>query len=175
MNMHCNNQHGYILFIILIFLQIFSLLSLNGLTNSIMSFKTNYFVWEKIKNLRAAKEVIQQFAEFTTIPPTCFIPQLSSNELAGKSLRWWHKNGCRLANYYYVIEQLGVNSCALIDENNESKASIFYRFSFLTLNSELVFDKRTLQGVIAFPFTTSDSCTEKTYLIKRGVQMIREI
>src|ERR1700722_20385475 len=126
-------QKGYILFIVLIFLQIFSLLGLFGLNSSLLVLKANSEVWERDKLFLHAQSILHVLEERALIHgPSCLVPLMPANLIAKKSLAWWQQHACHGMNYYYVTEPLGINPCAIVAEN--SNGTQYYRITLMDLS-----------------------------------------
>jgi Na+/proline symporter len=164
------SKHGYVLLIVLIFMQIFAWIGLQGLSYSITILKTNRLAWQRLQHIADARKILRGIA----VSSNCLVPQMAAHFLKRKSLHWWEKKACHGSNYHYVIEFLGTNACALIQWKNKLVSSQFYRLSLL-LVSDQHFDRMILQTTIALPYTELLACEDKNYQINSGEHMFREL
>jgi hypothetical protein len=109
--------------------------------------------------------------------PDCLIAVTAPEKMIKEPLNWWKSNGCSGSfstfKYYYVIEQLGIDPCAVIDPVNKTVADWFR----ITLN---FFAKKGdarifLQSTFTRPATTIEQCASLQYHAQTGRQSLREL
>lgn len=98
--------HGYVLLVILIFLQIFSLLGLFAFMSVEMALKNTSQEWNKQKQQQIARQLLNQIRISDATP--CQIDLMPSSRLMKLPNSWWKEHGCLLQNkYYFLIEKSG--------------------------------------------------------------------
>ncbi len=148
---HYHKQNGFVMFIVLIFMQLFVLLT--GYTMEDILLLTKL-----IKNMESHDLLIHQaesilsYTESVIISdlPHCVIPFTESGELVSEPLTWWESQGCsgqsQTMKYYYVVESLATDSCALVDHSSNTIADYFRVTLFLysTENQARIFLQSTV-------------------------------
>ena len=175
MSHNVKHSYGFVLIVVLIYLQLFSIFSLYALENSLIASKQSKNTLEQNRLFIAAERVLR-FAEnkLMSESPNCFIPITSVNDLLNKPVDWWQQTGCKGSiherSYYYIIELLEDNPCAVADNYQSS----YYRISVLLTTGDDDNNIR-LQSTVIKPTKIDMVCNEKIYQVTPGRQMWREL
>ncbi len=172
--LRCNNQKGFALLLVLIFIQIFSLLGFYALESSVLAEKTNNESW-KNENIYFISEHILHGIEmnFQDALSDCLVkegdiindwrsPDVCSGQFEG-------------GHYYYVVEKLGEDSCARIQNTDINQFSAYYFRITLLVMIEKENIKRIFQSTIVKPDRRVEHCDMSFYWVSRGRQAWREI
>lgn len=166
---------------VLLFMQLFALISLYGLTRATDEMKLNSLNWQRMQSLLLAKLLLQKLEqEMTEYTPACFVPILPTFELAKKPISWWQIHACSgnfAGNqYYYVFESLGKDACSAVAKgNNQAVAVNYYRLSLFLWSPQERAIKIRLQSTLARESAEPPSCVDHLHLVKPGRQMWREL
>lgn len=169
---------GFTFIVILIFLQIFSLLSLYSLSQAALVMKQNNHSWEgHVQQLNAKKILASTEEKNLERLNQCQIPVTSSHILIHKPLFFWQSQACRSGKgYYFVVESLGADPCAMIKiPNKQDKIAHYYRITLLTISGTLHAAKYFMQSTIATPENPILACQDKLHNVLLGWQMRRDI
>ena len=164
---------GFTLLIVLVFLQVFALLSLNSMLQTAMLTKANFDQYQTDQLLRLAQTMLLPLEK--QVPYECRVRPLPAASLIQRSLSWWQTHACRktLQNqvFYYVLEWLGRDQCCVIGRHSIMPVD-FYRLSLFVAhhNTEIV-----VQSTIAQPASEKPVCQTAPHFIVPGRQMYREI
>ena len=166
---------GLALITLLIFLQIFALLSLFGMQMTGLQIKESQYVWHRHAafiaseyGLRSAEEKLKKSLPF------CMIPIKSTAELKKQPLNWWQASSCtgnfQSLQYYYVVEMLGEDPCAVLQ--TPQLIANYYRVTLLgKRNNVEIF----LQSTVVTPKQrTSLICEKDNHQVTAGRQMLRQ-
>jgi hypothetical protein len=173
-----NQISGFTLIAILIFLQIFSLLSLYSLSRASLVMRQNNHSWQSHVQQLKAKKILDTI-EKISLPKLnqCRISVTSSHILIHKSLSFWKSHGCRVDDgHYFVVEPLEEDACAIIETmNRQEKIAHYYRITLLTISDTLHAAKYFMQSTIVRPENPLFACQDKRHKVLLGRQMRREI
>lgn len=174
-----NSTKGFILFVVLIFLQLFSLLSLWGMMDIAQVAKKNYHQWQGDHYLLIAYHLMSQLAQTTNIP-LCMIPLSSIIHLEKQSHTWWKQHACRnIFNdvpYFYVVESLGQDECSVAkNASNQPVVVTYYRLTLLIMPIRFKHSKIMLQSTITNLTDQISTCQKEKHWVKLGIQMCRQI
>lgn len=118
---------GFVLLILLVFMQIFFLLGIMAFMSAEMTLRSMVGAWKKQLEVLVANHVLQ---DIKLQGQACVYSVLPAARLALKPTSWWLHNGCSISkdgvNYYYVIENLGTNNL-----NNQSIEKKYYRVTLM--------------------------------------------
>lgn len=171
-------NNGYVLLIVLIFLQLITLLGLFGLETCAIELKMNGQIYERLQLSQLAKQALS-LLEDTVEYSSCIIPQ--TDWIDRRSGEWWLQYACsdNLSGfrYYYVIEKLGNDPCGLIGNvNNQSVSANYYRTTLRALPTDKKAPALMLQSVVAKPNDdVHNICLYATHHVKEGRQTLREL
>ncbi len=180
------SEHGVVLIIVLVFLEIYMLLSLAVLESDVFQTRMSHQYWQKKQMMFAANEVLRH-AELELIHqiPPCVIPTTSSMDFAHKPLSWWQSGLSCVGNfqrlqYYYVVEALDKNACAYIlqDLYGDTKKvnASYYRITLLMTTTDGLSDlHRLIQSTVSKPDTQELTCTIGSHKVNVGRQSWREL
>lgn len=173
-----HKHQGYILLIVLLFLQFAVLMGLYSLEA----------VW--IENKMSHDDLLntQLFAQMdhlmTSIGlqikdfnPNCVVHYISSDELKSQPISWWQNESCagifQSIQYYYVVESLGEDPCAHIKQLKDNSAE-YYRISLLGIDKDKG-GKLLLQSTFIKPAQQSHACDGTTHPVQAGQQSLRAL
>ena len=165
---------GFVLIIVLVFIQVFALLSWCAMEA----------VWFEMKMVRHhqvssqvmtnAEHILQQVEESLLLyHSSCVIPQIESAQLLNQPLHWWQSSvtcagNFHLFQYYYVVEFLGSDPCATV-KSAPLTAANYWRILLLVkpfVGSEKVW----LQSTIAKASDIATDCHGALHDIDVGRQ-----
>lgn len=167
---------GFTLLIVLIFLQVFALLTLNSLSRAVMLTKANFDQYESSHLLQLAQTMLVQLEQH--VLRGCLVAPLPSANLGQLPLSWWQRHACRMIlenkTFYYTLEWLGRDSCCFINPNTPGNITSvdFYRTSLFIAHRHT---EILLQSTIALPGSDKPICKSVPHFIAPGRQMYREI
>lgn len=164
-------QQGYILIVVLLFMQLCTLLGLYALEASWIENKLAQLVWKKQKFQDNIEEILRKSEEkLVDQLPDCLIAQISTDELMKQPITWWQKQSCtgnfQSIQYYYVVEPLGEDPCAHIKRKRAAHAD-YYRLTLLGTTSA---SRAVIQSTFIRAVTTSDHCENVTHMVDMGRQ-----
>lgn len=170
--------NGYILFVTLLLLQLFSLLAVDMLNKINQVRQSESASWQLHKVNFAIGQVIDQLT-LQYQPGQCEVGVKDPDYFRKKKFKWWRMHTCSGNlfgfRYYYVAEHLGEDPCAFLAMvNKQLIVADYYR---LTIMVNHPFKKITSlsQETIISPRVSSLSCGFKLRQVKRGRQMRREL
>lgn len=122
-----NHHRGFILLVMLIFIQIHCLLSMAILQKSLFAEKINIQQQNTRRLTNKSEQVFKQIEQkIFDVLPSCRISSLSYQQLHSA---WWLSRACSETledfHYYYVIEKLGTNA----KTSNNTQPVTYYRIS----------------------------------------------
>ena len=173
---------GFVLFTVLIFLQLFSLISLQGITAISMNIKSCRDLWQRNRHRQEINHLLHRL-EFHLLSEkervACLISTTLPEELAQKPISWWQQFSCSgiflEKRYYYVVEALGKDSCAAIKyDTNHIVIAEYYRITLLFLQGQANDQVALFQSTVAKAGDEIASCYP-SHAVKPGRQMLREI
>lgn len=162
--------HGFVLCVVLIFLQLVSMLSLYQLMRASYAIKLSnkqlhhsLFLWQ-------ARSTLMQFAKENI---TCETHPLSDLSLQVHSVDWWRIHACYFKSnhieYFILQEQLGDDICAKV---SPKQSASYRREDLLAIqNTEKVILQATIVKASAVPL----SCATEPHVVHIGLQMLREL
>lgn len=177
-----SKYQGYILFIVLIFLLIFSFTGLHSLMYTTQMIKITHHRIKKENNMHIAQQILKRLELYSMKESfLCEIYPMPAFELADMSISWWIHHGCHgqfnSMQYYYTIEPLGVDSCGIIKKNKYNDYSIaeYTRLTLYMLTDQSAIGRIILQSTIVKSTQGNSSCHHPFHVIHLGRQMLREI
>lgn len=166
---------GFILFPILIILQLTALIGLYALSTATASLKNNNHLWIRSESLHAAKQISRMIS--LNINRECTILKMSPTELVDKPLSWWQQHACtghaNKLRYYYITESLGLDPCARVA--NTSYVGDYYRMTLFALPDTMKNAKILIQTTIVNPASTEIRCQTSPHLVSLGQQTQQEM
>lgn len=173
---------GFVLFSTLVFLQIFSLMSVFGLMRVSESLKASDAFLQRERLVGVSRGILTQIEQrVESRQPVCMIPRTSAVLLAAMPLNWWKTHTCSgnfgMIRYYYAVELEDLDVCAHSDKsiNNQMLAIQYYRLTLLVLSGLRDETRYYLQSTIALEGNQRVSCSSGLRQIRLGRQMWREI
>lgn len=166
---------GFVLLIMLVFLQVITLLGLVTLSTLEMASKACYLSWLQVQRVHTAKTILHHAEQ---VVPSCLIPVTAPNYLSKKPLLWWQQYACaghlNHLKYYYLVESLGVDSCAMIKYKQNYRAD-YYRLTVFPVEIHLDNMPLLLQSVVVKAAVVFNICHGKLHTVTLGRQTWREI
>ena len=165
-------QSGIILITVLIFFQLFAILSLYALNVSLLAKKTSRRQWQHYELMNAAESLLKEAeARLLIRASACLISEIKPEELIDRPLEWWKSVSCagnfRAFQYYYVVEFLGEETCA--DIESLKTTADYFRITLLVTSVPL--DRKIiLQSTVV----TSDPDPHQCNGIHREVDIGRQ-
>lgn len=174
------SQKGFVLLIVLVFLQLCSSLSLFGLSSVSIALRSMANLSAREKNERLVDQILMEVEKgFEDELPNCMIPVSLPSEISQKPFSWWQLNACsgnlNEILYYYVVENLGNDACALMEKYdiNQVVTVGFYR---ITLFSMMKPQTVIIQSTWALNAQDENfSCKTEPHSVQLGRQMRREL
>lgn len=171
-------QHGFVLLVVLIFMQMLFLLNGCLLESVLLLTKVNrkmalhedyYHQAERILSIEETSAIFNL--------PHCLIAFTSPEVFTEKPLSWWEMQGCsgnfQSLQYYYVVESLGTDSCAVVSRAQQTVAAWFRMTLFLySAKSEA---RIFLQSTFLRPGISGELCVGRQYVVLAGRQSFREL
>jgi hypothetical protein len=113
--------------------------------------------------------------------PSCTVPVMATRQLQNQSLTWWQSKATCSSNsesveFHYVVELLGEDSCAYLENPPQRVTADYYRITFLGLskrNKTRVY----LQSIMALPHLGGliSGCQDVGHRVTIGRQVWREL
>lgn len=170
---------GFVLLIVLLFLQIFSLIGLYILEAGWIENKLSQNVLQKLElsnQLLYQLRLIEQ--EMQDHIPECKIMTTSAQELLKQPLSWWQNVACtgnmQSISYYYVIESLGEDFCAYVGHPSKGIIADYYRLSFYGY-SEVKGEKMLLQSTFIIAHQANHLCDQQYHQVRLGRQSLSQL
>lgn len=169
-------SRGFVLLIMLVYLQIISLLAMHGVAVIIYQKKTYH---HGIESHQERQQIMSLLAQADAMKrPQCMIPITPVYQLARHSIQWWKRHGCVLGDgkkqAFFVREKLNIDACEQeTDVYNHLVMPIYYR-------NTLLYDWRVssagaiiLQDTIVVPGGLLPACPNTPKKVNAGRQMLR--
>lgn len=161
-------KQGFILPMVLIFMQIFSLLSVYGMENSLTTMQLIQLSMTSESDSHLAAQILKQLSQLDS--GTSCLVQANLN-LHHQTLAWWQGNACKASmderNYYYVLQHLGIDACAKIQDANAD----YYRLTVYLMTTSRLTSRLLVQNTYIKPVHTIDICTGDSHPVLAGQQM----
>ncbi|MDR3478797.1 MAG: hypothetical protein P4M14_12300 [Gammaproteobacteria bacterium] len=179
-----NSCRGFVLITVLLFLQIFAILSLYALQTNLLQNKIAGQFWHKHLEQVSAEALLLSLEKNKQLDASaCVVPSMSVITFTTQTIDWWQSVSCtgnfNLFQYYYVIERLGADACSYIEQANEGgsirvKAN-FVRLTLLLVNQQNLNEKVMLQTVLVLASLNDEICETTPYRVTPGRQSWREL
>jgi Tfp pilus assembly protein PilX len=164
-------QKGMALISVLLFLLIFSLLSLTAIESNIVERKIYYANWRKQQMVTAGQQIMAQISQ--QVPSHCMIKPTPVSQLLAQSFTSWQHSSCvgnmQAFLYYYVIEPLGSDACGQLLNANAD----YYRITLLLVDAQHITVKTVMQNTVAQPAPVRQECKSTIRMMTGGVQTTR--
>lgn len=169
---------GFVLLVMLIYIQVISLVAVQSLLLSGGMLKTNRQSLIVGEMLRSAIAIMKSIDESDAA--ACMVERQSLVMLKRHELGWWQVHGCRFNGgnniNFYVRERLGIDTCAaLLSPNKQMVAPIIYRNTLLQVSGLNHHVRAILQDTIAVESRTLPACNQEIRVIQHGRQMLRRL
>lgn len=175
-----HKQKGFIILIVLVFMQIFMLMNWYAIENILLviNFSKNDTLHDGL--VENAKKLLAQAESFLiTKVPSCVISFSNSSRLIVMPLSWWQAKSCsgkfQSFKYYYVVEPLSADSCAIVDQAKNMSAAYFRITLFFDSNNDE--SRLFLQSTLVRPNTTTllEPCKDLQHKVQVGRQSLHEL
>lgn len=169
-------QQGYVLLMMLVYMQIFSLLAMQAMADVVYQQQT---ARHRISNDQLRREALKVLADIDRVPAvSCRIEKMTTSQLASHDIQWLRSRGCYInrgeIQYFYVRETLGMDNCAVIsNEYKQLVTPLYYRNTLLQLYGLNKQENVVLQDTVAIASLAPPVCSIKLKLVKSGRQMLR--
>ncbi len=176
-------QSGFILLVALITLQILSLLGLFALQSYLWESRMLHQFWLRQEMMATATYQMQQ-AEKKLLysAPSCLIPKTAAALLITKSHSWWQSVSCHgnfhQFQYYYVMESLGDDACADMEQLQPAvikSIASYFRITLFMMSSSNLLQYVILQRTVVKPHAVASLCTGQHHRVLMGEQSSREL
>lgn len=168
---------GFILLLVLLFMQIFSMLGLMELGNLAVSIKSQSMFLKRNALEQKAILFYKSVQHYDWSIASCFVQPFSIETLRQASFNWWQENGCSYdPNSFFIIEKSQADPCSYLSKstNNHAFTVQYYRVT-LALFSENHF-AILQQSTYAEPAPTVSICQDDTkHIVSLGRQMVRDV
>lgn len=108
-------MQGFVLLIMLVYLQLFSLVAIQGMSALLLQQKTLRLRLAQLEQQQAVLAVLDKVDHYAR--PSCTVP-VQPYRMMQRPEHWWKLRGCHLnsagIDYYFVREDLGTAPCSLI-------------------------------------------------------------
>lgn len=168
---------GLVLFSVLIFFQLITILGLYVLQSSLLSKKMSMAYWQHYVLFLIANERLRliessHLEEFDS----CRIDVMTRVDLSSKSMKWWQDHSCTEKideiSYYHVIEPLNTTACTMLD--NVAVPIKYFRITLLAYNKNKVF-REILQSVVIKLDNVMRDCVNDYSDVYLGRQSLRRL
>ncbi len=178
----CRQSSGFVLFTVLIFLQLFVLLSFYSLQQIALTFKMHDVQWTRAQEMHVANRVLRKLEQqLLNNELNCQRPYMASTTLSQQPLSWWQQMTCQGNEsgmiYYYFVEFIAHDACAMMSEVNQPQLLIaaYYRITLRMVSAKRQQSNLILQSTVSKPVVTSSSCNATMHHVSAGRQMWREL
>ena len=172
-----SSQQGFALILVLIFLEIFSLLSITALQSNILAARMTHNQWHKNTLIYAANQQLTSLASQSSF--SCLMQPIPTQKLIQRPLSVWQQSSCTgnlsAFTYYYVVETLGNDSCAHIINTAINTTVNYYRITLLLIDSLHPAIKTLLQATTVTPGTGGNVCHAVMREIMNGQQTLHKL
>ena len=177
------SKAGFALIIVLLFLEIFSILSLYALENIVLEKRLADQFWRKHLMVMDAQTLLETLEKQISDNTSCLIPVSGVLELLAQTMPWWREVSCagnfHLLQYYYVIEDLSRNTCSYIEQVEEGSVKKvragYFRLTLYLVNPLSVKERVMLQSVVVVPVKVDEPCNGDMNLTIHGRKSWREL
>jgi len=179
MNRHLEN--GFIFLAMLIFLQLFTSLSVYGLMRISGTLQRDQHLWQRESNVISGQRILRNIEKnIASGSVACIIPITPAEQLIKKSELWWYLHACSHSvgeiHYYYAVELLGEDTCGFVmNHTNQTIIADYNRITLYLLSDKLGGGKLILQSTITIPLKQTTPCHGKIHGVGLGRQMWREL
>lgn len=170
---------GFILLVVVIITHILCWLSLLNLNQASWIQKLNLSAWQYQIN-KAELDGIFNLCSKTLryhVEECLLETSQSSENLKIKPLVWWKQFACSgnspRIRYYYVIELLDHDVCAIVLTEQGQFSADFYRLTIMALPVKPKEARYVVQGTIVVPSNQKLVCHSEPHIVKPGLQMQR--
>jgi hypothetical protein len=170
MNRSVTRQQGFVLYFVLVILLALTGAIIVALENhrhliKILDAKTNDSQWESVISTLAFD-----------VESTCQTELISLHEFIHKDQNWLQQYACHLTknalSFYYVIVDLGVDPCAIIDNDAAFISHYYSRLMRVSHSMQKTFLQTTFISVQSI---TDEVCHTHYHSVHAGLQMTRNI
>lgn len=176
--LHYPKQNGFVILLVLVFMQIVVLLNWYAVENIFLLEKfSKNAVLHELLYYQAQKQLSYAESSLMSRLPDCIIPVIDSNKMLLKPLSWWTEKSCsgnfQSVQYYYIVESLASDVCAIIDHEKNMRAA-YFRITVFVYSS--IDDSRiVLQSTLIRPNVLQQPCKDLPHYVQTGRQSWREL
>lgn len=169
-------MRGFVLLVMLVYLQIFSLLAMNAMAVVAMHKKELFQGYDLIRDRLRAQELLLGLSHQQV--NGCQVAMHTTDEIDRADLNWWRRTGCHgikdSREYFYFREDLGVDACGAIEyEDKQLVAARYYRDTLLYLSKLSYYQSVVAQSTFVVPEHVPLECKESIKRLHPGRQMLR--
>lgn len=171
---------GFVLPFILMMIQVIMLYGLSGvlLNQVLIKEKSDVMITRRDDQVMASiLASIEQTIELDHL--SCQMPLRSWRESKRYPIGWWRENGCEIVNknklYYFFVEVMGDDPCALINGKDVNIVASYYRVSIAALSDLLNGFAPLVQATLVLPVKRLKACDLYLHSVDAGQQMIRRL
>lgn len=172
MQLSSQRNTGFILFITLIFLQLFALLAMESVALMRDGKHALSLQFKQQHQEVLAKSLLMEMVQPLGSP--CVSGIYSSEFIAKQSIDWWQAHACHGRSqgndYYYLQESLETAIC-----NQENKPVRYDRNTLLYLHGKDFYSAAIYQSIITNLNGANIPCQGEPKSIRVGIQMIRQL
>lgn len=167
---------GFVLLIMLVYLQIFSLLSMQALSSATVYKK---FEFNQLVVFQKRRQVLDVLAFLDQKPQvSCVMTMRSHKWFLHQSSAWWRRHACHISfatnDYYYVREMLDAGTCGVTsNEYKQQVTPIYYRNTLLQVSGVSAHQSLMVQDVVVWPGQNPPVCNKTLWHVNTGRQMLR--
>lgn len=168
-------KSGFILPIVLLFLQLFSMLGLFGLQQILYGTQFIALHQRKMQVLNSINEILTQIEQMP-YDQSCLLE--TTLDFTKQPFNWWQAHACygrhTDISFYYCVENLGQDPCAVQADNRNIVAN-YFRYTVYVIVESAINSKLIIQSTYAKPSELTSICKGKSRLALFGRQMWLEV
>lgn len=167
-------QAGFVLPVVLLFIQIYALLGISALEQVFLEQKL--LVDQKSARLlfnEAESTLARLAASVDELSQICSISHFPRREQKRPALQWWLSHSCSdkwsLFRAYYVVEKLGADPCAQI-RGGKASGALYYRLTLLLMKEQDEGQRVALQTTVVRESPNLEHCDRQPHSVDLGAQ-----
>ncbi len=145
-----SDQKGFVLFMVIFFMQILMLLSWYSIESTMLLKKFSQHIFSHDQLYYQAEGILSDIEHSILFElPSCMIPFTESGQLTEKPLSFWQSpvtcsGSLQSTKYYYVVEALTIDPCAIVENTKNSAAYFRITLFLLGANNAKIFLQSTI-------------------------------
>jgi Tfp pilus assembly protein PilX len=170
---------GYVLLATLIFLQLFTLMSLFALSSVVNLLRLTQQQFQQDTHFASAEQVLKKLE--MNLPLTCLVPLRAATDLGGHDQAWWASAGCvggdKNLRYFYMVEKLFIGEDKIIKNNfnNQCYKPNIYRITLAVFPPSPRYAKQVIQSTVITSSNQIVHCDAAAETVYTGRQMWRQL